>query len=195
MPNGKSGLCLSNSTFLLTEKPDLPDIHPRFISRIQSVLFEKEEGSRMRLVKTYCLLKKLTNQLHAYEQAFDKAQYRLLADKCEALCRNSRAAATNDRPHLPQILSLREEVIDLRNIIAAATQGTHREEAARSARHSTSTDGSRQGTDANGSVRSDPLANTERLPKRKLTSKYEPARRLAPETAVDQQSPTGRLSS
>lgn len=195
MPNGKSGPRMPDSIFLLGEKPDLSDIHPRFISRIQSVLFEKEEGARMGLVKTYCLLKKLTNQLHAYEQAFDKAQYKFLADKCESLCRNSRAAATNDRPHLPQVLSLREEVIDLRNIIVAATQGAHQEEAARSVRHSTSTDGSGQGADANGSVRSDPLANTERLPKRKLTSKNEPARRLAPETAIDQQSPTGRLSS
>lgn len=195
MANGKSGPRPSDFTFSPTQKLGAQDVHPRFISRIQSVLFEKEEGAKVKLTKTYCLLKKLANQLHAHEDALDKAQYKFLADKCEVLCRNSRAAALSDGPYLSQILSLREEVIDLRNIIAAAAQGTHREEAARSARHATSTDGSGQGTDANGNLRSDPLTNTERLPKRKLTSKNEPARRLAPETAIDQQSRPGRLSS
>ena len=195
MPNGKSGPYLSSSTFLLTEKLDSPDVHPRFISRIQSVLSEKEEGARMKLVKTYCLLKKLTNQLHAYEEAFDKTQYKLLADKCEALCRNSRAAATNDRPHLPQVLSLREEVIDLRNFIVAATQGTCQNAPLQSARPSTSPDDTGQGADATSSVRSDPLANPERLLKKKLSNKSEPAPKHAPETVINHQCPSSRLSS
>lgn len=189
---------MSGSTFLRAEMLNAPDVHPRFISRIQRVLFEKEEkeeSARMRLIKTYCLLKKLTNQLHIYEEAFDRAQYKLLADKCEALCRSARAAATNDRPQLSQVLSLREEVIDLRSIIAAAMPGTYQDASARSAQPSTSPDDTGQGVDASSGDRSNPLADTECLVKKKLTSKNEPAPKLASGIAISQRSLTGRLSS
>lgn len=195
MPNEKSGSSLSSSTFFLAEKLSAPDVHPRFISRIQRVLFEKEKGARTKLIKTYCLLRKLTNQLHTYEEAFDRAQYKLLVSKCEALCRNSRAAATSDRPHLSQVLSLREEVIDLRSIIAVATQGTYRNGSSQLARPSTSPDDAGKAAEVTSSAHSDPLADNERLLEKKLSNKSEPAPKLAPETAIDHRSLASRLSS
>lgn len=119
MSNRKPVSCLSGSNCLPDKQMVPPGVHPRFAARIERVFLEKDEAARQSLVNTYCLLKKAENQLHAHEKAFGDAQYNLIAGKCVALCRNARLAATSDRPQQSQVLALRDQVLELRNTVAA----------------------------------------------------------------------------